>query len=637
VVFLAGPNVQATPDAIITVNSIADNNSRDDVVTLREAILLATGGLDVGDLDGGECAQVSESTYGPACGRTGSIGAASADSILFDSAIFPSDNPATIALAADLPWLNTGNDAVDGNGAGVMVSGASECIRVGSSDNSVRAIRVSGCGTGIYVESLSAENAGGNHIVGVTATESSVGILIASGPGNEVIGSFVGTDAAGRTGLGNTTGIKLETTGANRIGGPEASDRNIISGNGAGISVSSGGHVIENNFIGTDVSGLYALPNTGDGIRAGVETAWHLSIIGNVISGNGAHGIEVQDSGGHTIIGNLIGTNASGTAALGNGGDGIYLYSGSHVVIGGAVASDRNVISGNAQNGIETWGSGCGLGRNAIKGNLIGVDIGGATILGNGLDGIRVVDAGCDTIGGPGPGEGNIVAGNGANGVQISGFDAEGNTVRGNSIFSNSLKGIDTVAGGNHELAPPIVDSASGSVSGHTSPKCYPCTVDVYSDTEDEGRVYHGSKATIDDATGTWDYAGPVSGPNITVTVTDAGGNTSEFSAPMASPPPDIDGDGIPDSVDSCPNEPEDFDGFQDSDGCPEPCPGGDVNGDGRVDSRDVRLVARALGSSPGQRRWNPVADLNHNGRVDLQDLLIVVRSSLDRTCRPRR
>jgi hypothetical protein len=98
---------------------------------------------------------------------------------------------------------------------------------------------------------------------------------------------------------------------------------------------------------------------------------------------------------------------------------------------------------------------------------------------------------------------------------------------------------------------------------------------------------------------------------------------------------PDDDNDGIPDATDSCALQPEDVDAFQDADGCPEPCPGGDIDGDGRVDLRDVALVVRALGSVPGQPRWNPVADLNHNGRVDVLDLFLVLRSSLDRTCRP--
>jgi outer membrane protein OmpA-like peptidoglycan-associated protein len=46
----------------------------------------------------------------------------------------------------------------------------------------------------------------------------------------------------------------------------------------------------------------------------------------------------------------------------------------------------------------------------------------------------------------------------------------------------------------------------------------------------------------------------------------------------------DRDGDGIPDDVDKCPDEPEDFDGFQDADGCPDP----DNDGDGIPDVDDL-------------------------------------------------
>jgi outer membrane protein OmpA-like peptidoglycan-associated protein len=48
-------------------------------------------------------------------------------------------------------------------------------------------------------------------------------------------------------------------------------------------------------------------------------------------------------------------------------------------------------------------------------------------------------------------------------------------------------------------------------------------------------------------------------------------------------PDPDNDGDGIPDAADQCPNQPEDKDGFQDEDGCPEP----DNDGDGILDIAD--------------------------------------------------
>jgi len=65
---------------------------------------------------------------------------------------------------------------------------------------------------------------------------------------------------------------------------------------------------------------------------------------------------------------------------------------------------------------------------------------------------------------------------------------------------------------------------------------------------------------------------------------------TSATSAPVheervvvARPAADRDGDGIPDDFDKCPDEPEDRDGFQDDDGCPDP----DNDGDGILDIND--------------------------------------------------
>ena len=59
-------------------------------------------------------------------------------------------------------------------------------------------------------------------------------------------------------------------------------------------------------------------------------------------------------------------------------------------------------------------------------------------------------------------------------------------------------------------------------------------------------------------------------------------------------PDPDNDGDGIPDDLDRCPNTPEDFDGIEDADGCPEGARGasgrdqGDRDGDGIPDHLDA-------------------------------------------------
>jgi hypothetical protein len=62
------------------------------------------------------------------------------------------------------------------------------------------------------------------------------------------------------------------------------------------------------------------------------------------------------------------------------------------------------------------------------------------------------------------------------------------------------------------------------------------------------------------------------------------------------------------------------------------PCRG-DVNGDGKVNLKDLVLLAKALGTRPGQPRWNPAADLDRDGDVDLVDGAIALASSLDRRC----
>jgi outer membrane protein OmpA-like peptidoglycan-associated protein len=73
----------------------------------------------------------------------------------------------------------------------------------------------------------------------------------------------------------------------------------------------------------------------------------------------------------------------------------------------------------------------------------------------------------------------------------------------------------------------------------------------------------------------------------------------------------DTDGDGIPDSVDKCPTQPEDFDGYQDEDGCPEP----DNDGDGIVDSRD------RCPNNPGPLETQGCPDRDGDKVADWEDL----------------
>src|SRR5207237_8944427 len=129
---------------------------------------------------------------------------------------------------------------------------------------------------------------------------------------------------------GNYNGINMSGSG-NIIGGT-AADRNIVSGNLTGINISpsgSNGNVVKGNYVGIDVTGNVDLGNSFRGIN--IALASNSNIIGgtapgegNLISGNDWDGLRLFGNStgrpsGTAVQGNIIGTNAGGTAALGNG------------------------------------------------------------------------------------------------------------------------------------------------------------------------------------------------------------------------------------------------------------------------------------------------------------------------------
>ncbi|WP_412069142.1 Calx-beta domain-containing protein [Rubrivirga sp. IMCC43871] len=213
----------------------------------------------------------------------------------------------------------------------------------------------------------------------------------------------------------------------------------VYSFNGSGIRLqNASGAVIEGNHIGTDAAGTQRLgnvfgitiadsPNTlvgtnGDGQNDQGER--------NVLSGNRGSGVSPVGTGstGSVIAGNYIGTDASGTAALGNNNFGVFTLFTAGILVGTDGdgqndAAERNVISGNLSNGVRLQDAA----DITIAGNYIGTDATGTVELGNQSDGIfafanssnlRVGTDGNDTGDAD---ERNVISGNEGSGVTIGG------------------------------------------------------------------------------------------------------------------------------------------------------------------------------------------------------------------------
>jgi parallel beta-helix repeat protein len=276
-------------------------------------------------------------------------------------------------------------------------------------------------------------------------------IWIKTGGSNVIEGCYVGTDASGAAADGNNVGIYLDSSSGNTVGGTTPAQRNVISGN-AGLGLSLSGApltVIAGNFVGTDVSGAFALQNGG-----GIFLAAHSddSVVGgttgttpggpctgacNLVSGNNGVGINVTGSfagnAGVVVQGNFVGVDATGTYAIPNLLAGVTAGGGSiETLIGGSTSSARNLISGNGTSGVDL-GSGGG-GAHVVRGNFIGTDAAGTSAVPNAGFGIAVSVSPGMTIGGPAPGDGNLISGNTAGGISIGGGSTSDNIVQGNRI-----------------------------------------------------------------------------------------------------------------------------------------------------------------------------------------------------------
>ena len=183
-----------------------------------------------------------------------------------------------------------------------------------------------------------------------------------------------------------------------------------------------------------------------------IQGTSNITIRGLVINRFDRSGIFLTSTDGsdnNHIEGNFIGTNAAGTVALGNGSAGVEINGlNDGNVVGGSVADQRNLISGNQGDGIFAGTDG----TDTIQGNLIGADKSGTEDLHNGTDnnGEGVNLGGQNSVV-----KDNIIAFNTSDGVQVrSNATGVGHDIGPNSIFSNDGLGIDIVDNANSGLGP---------------------------------------------------------------------------------------------------------------------------------------------------------------------------------------
>ncbi len=298
-------------------------------------------------------------------------------------------------------------------------------------------IELDGSGAGVGANGLYI-TAGGSLVTGLVIngfvpgfpSNGGNGILLETGGGNEVRGCYIGTNFAGTAGVPNGgQGILISNSAGNLIGRTSLSNRiNVLSGNGAnGVRVATGDantNVIAGNRIGTNAAGTAAVGNglSGVAVNAGMDNVIGSSTAGDMlISGNGGDGVTITGTAtGSVVHGCYVGTNASGTAAIPNQAQGIDVGGTT-----GATIGPGNVVSGNAASGVLLIG---GAATNTVAGNFIGTNATGSAAIGNALNGVIVSGSSGNTIG-----PGNVVSGNGTNGVRLR-TGASGNVVKGNAI-----------------------------------------------------------------------------------------------------------------------------------------------------------------------------------------------------------
>ena len=339
-------------------------------------------------------------------------------------------------------------------------------------------------------------------IRGLVINRFTVGVFIVgtNAIGNRVEGNFLGTDPSGTLDEGNRfDGVEIfQDASDNVVGGATPAVRNVISGNDRdGVFLGSDTNLVQGNYIGTDKSGTKALGNKESGVNQ-TFVSRGMTIMGNVISGNDGSGLILNSGNGTRVLGNRIGTTASGTAALGNLLSGVLVTNFSfNNLIGDGTAAGSNTVAFNGQDGVEIRDSGTG---NTVSRN---------SIFSNGGLGIDLLGTGEDDL---------------------------------SNIATANDQG-DGDSGPNHLQNKPVISSAKTSSTATTikgtlnSKPNQTFTIRFFSNPAgNEGKTFIGEKSVITDDSGNATFTKALAkvsvGKTVTATATKSGDDTSEFSAP---------------------------------------------------------------------------------------------------------
>ena len=376
--------------------------------------------------------------------------------------IISGGSPTSTASGVNFNGPNATGNLVQGNYIGPDVTGMAV---LGNRGNGIEVLTPS-----CINNTIGGTTAGAGNVISGNGRDTiggQSGILLQA-PSQLIQGNIIGLNKDGTAALASqSAGIRVTVSNV-IIGGTTPAARNLIAGNGTAGNASHGvvltssnaiNCLIQGNYIGTDATGTSAVPNAGHGILmiAAKNTVVGGTVAGarNLISGNLSDGISIQrvafgDPTDNQVQGNYIGTDVTGTLAIGNQSDGVGLgeglggMGGVNLQIGGSTAAARNVISGNRQNGIALRGF-AEANPNHVEGNFVGTNAFGTGALGNGLNGVLITSGTTNGhhIGATSAGAGNVIAFNGADGIASDAGRVIGGPVLSNSIFTNSGLGID--------------------------------------------------------------------------------------------------------------------------------------------------------------------------------------------------